>query len=608
MNEQFKLHWSSYAQDKGFYSIPQYVELNAEILKTKYLEFIHEIGVSVINGKSIIDHLELVPGLSLWWTTLLSEKSLYKSPYIEDCIKMFALEKVLINDNYSSIVFYGVNDLRVRDSIKILCKNYSVKVIFDSQYDSESSKNSIYKKIYHPFLFVLTGLFFLLRYTVTRWKFKEQKYKKQFYGDNSVCFFSYFINLSESNLKDDIFYSRQWGELPNKLKDFGIRSNWIHHFSSHDLVQDINTGMKHLSRINSNSKSQGFHYFLDGYVSLSMIWRVIVNWFKLFFVCQRLGSVESIFTSSNSKVSLFPILKRDWYRSVYGITAVQNLLWVELFDHILKRIPKQKTALYLYEGQGWESILIHFWKKHNHGRLIAVQHTTVNFWDLRFSNLVKINKDDKQNLRPEPDLIAVNGKSSFVSLSNFSHSKLIEVEALRYIPLLKIIESSKKFEKSNPKIIRLLVLGDSSERPTKQMMLLLQSLSESFLERVSISVKPYPSNQIKKSDYPKIDFKLLHSPLNEILHGFDVVYGVNSTTANLDAYLCGLRVMVYVPDGELIISPLRGFDDVDFINNKKDLRVSLSKINSRKYRFNNEFFWMDRTLPKWKKLIKSVIC
>ena len=81
--------WCSY-DPKGcndVVSIPCLVEENSESLRSRYLEWIYDLGEIKINGKRIVDHLEIRSGFSYWWMTLLAEKCNYaKSPQIDDAI------------------------------------------------------------------------------------------------------------------------------------------------------------------------------------------------------------------------------------------------------------------------------------------------------------------------------------------------------------------------------------------------------------------------------------------------------------------------------------------------------------------------------------------
>ena len=74
-NEFKYIFWNKSTEKKDFcISIPDLVEENSDILKSKYLKFIDDLGNLKINEKTIIETLLIRKELSFWWMTLLTEK------------------------------------------------------------------------------------------------------------------------------------------------------------------------------------------------------------------------------------------------------------------------------------------------------------------------------------------------------------------------------------------------------------------------------------------------------------------------------------------------------------------------------------------------------
>ena len=85
-------------------SIPKFVEDNAVVLKARYLAWIYDLGEKLIDGKRLIDHLELRPGFSYWWMTAIAQKFTYVgSPHITDAIRLMAFVA------WASSLFYSSN-------------------------------------------------------------------------------------------------------------------------------------------------------------------------------------------------------------------------------------------------------------------------------------------------------------------------------------------------------------------------------------------------------------------------------------------------------------------------------------------------------------------
>ena len=116
-------------------------------------------------------------------------------------------------------------------------------------------------------------------------------------------------------------------------------------------------------------------------------------------------------------------MKENWYSDFCGSNLILNLLWFRLFETALTEIPYQSYGLYLNENQSWERALIYAWNKNKHGHLIAVQHSTVRFWDLRYfeKNSIDSNKEIKLHYNIHDFYFNVlNGKNTKINSGEFN--------------------------------------------------------------------------------------------------------------------------------------------------------------------------------------------
>ena len=119
-------------------------------------------------------------------------------------------------------------------------------------------------------------------------------------------------------------------------------------------------------------------------------------------------------------------------------------------------------------------------------------------------------------------------------------------------------------------------------------------------------VKPHPDYLITQDNYYNLKFELTTDPLYEILYKFDIVIGSHQSAAHLDAYLAGFPVIIYLPDGDLNLSPLRGIHKIPIVNNRKTLIGALRSIHNGREGPKDCFFWLDKNLIKWRKAIKQI--
>ena len=98
-----------------------------------------------------------------------------------------------------------------------------------------------------------------------------------------------------------------------------------------------------------------------------------------------------------------------------------------------------------------------------------------------------------------------------------------------------------------------------------------------------------------------------NTPLVDLLGEFDTCIAVGDTTAALDAYLSGLNVMVFLVNGELNLSPLKGFARVDFVRNSNQLNkvLELYKNKRKQLKIKQSYYWLDKSLPKWNSFLNK---
>ena len=95
--------WRSYGEVEDV-SIPRIVEDNAAEFREKLLTWIYSLGEMKVKDKRIVEHLELRPGFSYWWMTLLAGKRTHmKTPRFYDAVRLFALAKYLQENNIEQL-------------------------------------------------------------------------------------------------------------------------------------------------------------------------------------------------------------------------------------------------------------------------------------------------------------------------------------------------------------------------------------------------------------------------------------------------------------------------------------------------------------------------
>ncbi len=596
--------WASFSgkDNKNIISLPKFVEDHSAELRSRYLSWIYELGEKQVNNKNIVDHLELRPGFSFWWMTLISEKSIFKSPQIFDVIKLFALEDIHKKIQPVKIIFTSSNK-KLSNIISKWCK--SMKVECEIHLLHSIKEKPSFLRIYRSFPGPLLALLGLLRHTFQRFPFHRKHTLKANNAD--ITFIDYFINLAPDSISSGNFGSNYWTELVDLLREENKYTNWLHKFIPHKELNTSNSAIDLMRRFNKSSDNKEQHLMLNGVVDFSMAFKIFIDYCKILKSGISLLKIKEHFQPSFSAINFWDLYKDEWAQSIYGTIAMESLINFNLFDYIFSGMNKQKVGFYLLENQNWEKAMIYCWKKNGHGTLIGVAHSTVRFWDLRYFYDTKSYEVNRKNPLPMPDQVVLNGPVAMNEyiLGKYPKKQLLEGEALRYIYLAN---KSKALSYQGPIFgLKILACGDIDAGATHKMMQWLEKIYISLPQNTTVTVKSHPAQEILPGNYPSLPIAITLEPLGKILQDYDVVYASYSTSAAVDVYCSGLPV-VQVLDGKTFnMSPLRGLNSVTYVTDPVELAAALISSQKKELVISETYFYLDKDLPRWRGILSPEI-
>ena len=605
-NDCFHVLWNGVDGNDAVTSLVDYVEINADRLRAKYLSFIHDLGKYNYKNKSLIEHLHLPCGHNLWWMSSLAEKSHLNSNQLTDCIKLLALEELLIKLSATHVEIVDGDEV-VYSAVAMLCSNLRLAYTHEKT-DNKDRNKSIYHRIYRKRPEFISALWWFTKYVRHYW-LPQIKVRKNWYsGEKAITFFSYFYNLDEEKARSGEFYSRQWEILPDIIDESGIESNWFHHFKKGPLSRNCKEAISNISKFNKNNIAKKNHVLFESYLSLLIICRVLKKYLALLLPRNHLSYIPIAFSVKDSSVNFWHLHKREWLSSIKGAVALRNLIFIELVEAALSALPKQKLGLYLQENQYWERALIKSWRRYGHGVIIGVPHATVNYWDLRYYEDIRVLTAEDSYQQPRPDYVALNGpaaKKNFLQ-SNYPASEIIDVEALRYLKLKDKDKRALQQQDSlkNGDKISVIILGELKREFTLEM---IRSVKLAFEDDANycFTLKPHPACPITPTETEIPELIVTNEQLSEILRDYDLAIISGSTSAALDAYYHGISLIVYLGIEELNLSPLRDVNSVQFARSSVDIKKALLNIQEKdNATAANDFFWLDKNMPMWKRLVK----
>ena len=589
-------------------SVPRYIEENGERLRSRYLAFIHDLGEAEICGKPVVDHLDIGDDFSYWWMTHLAEKSPFKSPGIYSCMRLLALEEILRERNPADLTFHSP-DGKEAEAVRILCRNLGIAYSWHKT--GVTGPNWSLRRLYRLLPHFVRALIIFAMHLATRWRLRRVRLPNWSGGHKAIFMCSYFIHLDPILCAQGQFHSRQWEVLPQYLNEKGWRANWIQHFLTSKVVPDVGTGLSWLEKFNADPDRQGRHCFLDCYLTWHVVWRTLKDWLRLVWRSWQLRQIQEYFRPRDSRCSFWPILRDEWRSSIGGTVAIGNCLWVALFDSVMSRMPRQGLGLYLCENQGWERAFLHAWRRHGHGRIIAVPHATVPFWHLYYFDDARSLASRNRCGMPQPDVLAVNGamaRRAFTE-AGYPSSKMVDVEALRYMKLTTSDKNPHTRKMAMPPLgkVNVLILGELLPASMNRLLELVQAAAKNLPDGYQFTFKPHPGYSVDLSNFANLEAKQTTEALDLILQDYDVAISANSTSAAVDAYISGLPVIVGLDGSDLNLSPLRGQTDVSFVGTPDELVSALLKVKeSTPQNFGKgDIFFLDEKLPRWSSLLQK---
>tara|TARA_B110000858_G_scaffold88591_1_gene102266 strand:- start:3139 stop:4974 length:1836 start_codon:yes stop_codon:yes gene_type:complete len=586
-------YWNGFKQSK--YYINDYIEKNKIEIRNKYLSFIENIDTKYNNNNKIKAIFGVDNFHSLWEMSSIYEKCPNKSLVINDCIKLIALEEILIIEK-PDIVKLISNDTKIYKSIKNLCEENNIKLQYDlsllyfSNYRPKSLIPNIIKTTYFIFKTFLSCFFS-----------KNNAIKNNF--GSQISLISHFLNYKiHKNENDKVsLFSNYWHNLPDLIYQRKQKINWLHLGIDNKANKSFNNLKKENANLDNATTS---HILIDSNLSFDIFFTSIIIFLRISLISLFTFNIKELFELKNSNINFYSLLRADWITSTRGPQLFYSIITIKTFDKLFSKLQKQKLGLYLFENQSWERALIGSWRKFDHGKLIGIDHTTgyMRFWDLRYYKSLNFYK----NSYIKPDLRCISSPLSkeMMICSGFPKDKVIDVEALRFNYLIKNISdfNSQKLGSNN-----VLLIGDIDYVSTKNLLEDINKIHSDINKEFKICFRPHPGtpNKGKLINFAKnLNIDISNSSLISDIKFYDKIIIVGASSVSIEALLMKKKIIVYLSKDKLNLSPVNYIKKINFISSSQDLLNSIN-FEIKNVKVEQEFFWLDNDLCKWKIFLDS---
>lgn len=588
-----KILWNSYKYNLDEISLLNYIDENPAEIKSNYINLIESLSkIETNHGTKLSDCFAIKNDFSLWWTTHIYEKSFYKQETINDALKLIALKKLLIKNNTKNL-YLEANSNKISKGIKDICNELKINFIFKKKVIV--SKNFFkFKEILKFFVpHVIFSFLNFIRFLSKRILLKKNDINKLKNLDKKNLFCTYFAYINYKKLKDGLYSCDYWNELIKNKQDQIKNSIFLHIYVPNNKC-NLKKSIKYFEAI--NKKKEIFHLFIEELIDIKILIKIIKQW--LIYLIRYKKERNNIYKLLNDKKSYSSHLLRDELKeALTGTDALVNLYYFFLFEKLSKLIKEPKKIFYLFENQGWEKSFVYNFKKLK-TNIIAITHATIRYWDLRFSYN---DKPEYQNFLP--DFYTANGDDTYEKLitTNFPKNKIKKLEALRYINLVTKI-SRKDFSKSFKKN-KILIVGDHLEESNINLCNSLNLINLKSVKNFSFTLKEHPLR--KMSHLLKIDFDKTKKDIFDLSDEFDIAIVSNTTSAIVDLYLLGFKIISILDDNQVNLSPLKQNSDILFLKDKSLLLDHLNKLdNMKKLRpEKNKFFYSTEKFNMWDEIL-----
>ena len=577
----YTILWDDYSSQENVVSLPEYVELHADRLRLHFAEFVDQVSQTPLNGGTVSELLLIRKDFSYWWMTLFASTRWDPTSNINHAVKLIAFAEICekISARQVSVDLPYVS---VASAIQKFCETKGIAIA-----EPLVLHRQLKRRLPRFRAIAAVGKFALTHRGVNVLDSKSQ---------SSTLIVDHFVRFNESSIDVGRYDSQYWNALISDLSSdiYGVR--WAHHFVPG--FRSINATEQLLAKL--NAKSSDKHAQFETRLSASCLFPLLRELRQLRQVARFSQDKSSLFVDKHTGFDFTSLFEEQWYESLCGSTAARHLIILRQQEALLESLPRQKNGLFLCENQPWEAAFTYAWHKHRHGKLTAVVHAPIRFWDFRYFTLARALRDNKHNAtnKPTPSVVAVNSPISrlFMEEAQAPGHRIADVESLMF-NYLASGSSSRTLQQDI-----LLIVGDFFPHLNDRLISLVRSAQ--YVQETSLTIvfKPHPMNTKLPDLSGLTHVHVSNSNLGELLPRTSVAICCNSSTAALECYVSGVKTISYIDPEALNSSPLRGVTGAVFVTTSEQLDVALDDTRAD-HHHGQPLLIIDPATPRWKELL-----
>ena len=577
----FTILWEDYSSLENVISLPEYVELHADRLRLHFAEFVDQVAQTPLTGGTVSELLLIRKDFSYWWMTLFASTRWDPTSSITHAVKLLAFAEICEQISPTEVSVHLSNE-QISAVLQAYCTSKNLATA-----EAPTSHNQVALHLSRFRAIASIG-----KFALTHWRVKTLVSADQ----ASTLIVDHFVRFNESAIDDGRYESQYWKSLDNVLSSIERGLRWIHHYVPG--FRSIQATEQLLEKLNTKSVNQ--HAQFESQLTASCVLPILRELKHLRQVARASNNHPSFFFDTRSGLDFTALFAKQWNESLCGSTAARHLIILRQQEAVLESLPTQKNGLFLCENQPWESAFTYAWHKYGHGKLVAVVHAPIRFWDFRYFTLARsLNKNQRTlTSKPTPSVVAVNSEISraFMEIAQAPAERICEVESLMFNHLI----TTTPAETAQRDV--LLIVGDFFPHLNERLIALVKNTEHIRKTNLEIVFKLHPMNTNLPdfSGLPKVQIST--TDLGDLLPRTHTAISCNSSTAALECFLYGVKTISYVDPEALNSSPLRGVSGAVFVTSSEQLDAALNDTHAD-HQHGQPLLIIDPATPRWKELL-----
>lgn len=537
---------------------------NAFEYKNDFISFVGSLSSKPINSNRDLGTYFKCPfnDFSLWWFSLISERSPSKTEFYPIFIKVLTILDLRTKLGADRI-WSGDDSIA-----KMLDKSKADLVVFLKGKNSLNIFFNDLKAVIIGILKVAKFYLVLIKRTIDIAFFHLKSKDRSSFSESQLFLVTAFPHLDSEALEKGEFVNKAYGALSESLKlSKEIDFSWVGMFVK---VEPHTWGdaLKFLAKL----KKLNIRFrLLEEDLSFWLIFRLAV--YHLIVVLKFLRSwpvYPSLFNyrrSSSISLNLWPIFKNEFASSLTGKVFLDSLCYYFLFKKLTKSFTKNSQIIHFCEMQAWEKALHIAAKENSVFECIGLQHTITPLMLLSYFNHSSEKKGSNFiSKKPLPDRLGCVGQvtRNIFRDNGWADKDLFISGAFRFHDFNRHKRDKIKAGKRENQIV---VAFSISPYVNKELLCLLHDAFNHKECSFKVLLKPHPCQSLERTIKgiglkfnPQI-FVITHYPLSEIVPKSKVML-VKDSSSIFEALINDLPVIVPQLYSVVDLCPLSGIIDL----------------------------------------------